>query len=120
MIPPHCNRLATHGGEIVTLIDPDFDASVLLVNLIGKVAGLGTADGAAKMNDGYVPVIIPNVELPPTMLFTVTVTSVLVVPVTLRVMGRVWVAMIVGGLVGLVILTATESGVDGPTNSISG
>jgi hypothetical protein len=73
---------------IVTLALPDLEVSSVLVAVTVTMAGDGGADGAVYVAVAApVPVlaIVPIVELPPAIPFTLQVTPVLVVPETLAV-----------------------------------
>lgn len=69
---------------IVTLAVPDLEVSSVLVAATVTVAREGSADGAVYVAVAApVPAIVPIVELPPAIPFTLQVTPVLVVPKTL-------------------------------------
>jgi hypothetical protein len=71
---------------IVTLALPDLEVSSVLVAATVTVAGEGDADGAVYVAvAGPVPAIVPIVELPPAIPFTLQVTPAFVVPETLAV-----------------------------------
>lgn len=66
---------------IVTLALPDLEVSSALVAATVTVAGEGGADGAVYVAvPAPAPAIMPMVELPPAIPFTLQVTAVLVVP----------------------------------------
>jgi len=102
---------------IVTLTEADLEASAWLVALISNVAGDGTAPGARYVTDRPEPVIIPNVELPLVMPFTVQVTAVFVVFDTEAVMGSVVLTSSVWAVVGLLMAIATGSVIDTATDA---
>ncbi len=71
---------------IVTLALPDLEVSSALVAATVTVAGEGGADGAVYVTvAALVPAIVPTVELPPAIPFTLQVTLVFEVPETLEV-----------------------------------
>jgi hypothetical protein len=71
---------------IVTLALPDLEVSSALVAATVTVAGEGGADGAIYVAvSAPAPAIVPIVELPPAIPFTLQVTPVFVVPETLAV-----------------------------------
>lgn len=71
---------------IVTLAVADLEVSCVLVAVTITAAGEGGADGAAYVAvAALIPAMVPIVELPPGIPFTLHVTAVLVVPETLAV-----------------------------------
>ena len=71
---------------IVTLALPDLEVSSALVAATVTVAGEGGADGAVYVAVAApVPAIVPIVELPPAIPFTLQLTPLFVVPETLAV-----------------------------------
>ena len=68
---------------IVTLALPDLEVSSALVAATVTVAGEGGADGAVYVAVAApVPAIVPIIELPPAIPFTLQVTSVFAIPET--------------------------------------
>jgi hypothetical protein len=71
---------------IVTLAPPDLEVSSALLAVTVTVAGDGGADGAVYVAaPAPVLAIVPIVELPPAIPFTLHVTPIFVVPETLAV-----------------------------------
>jgi hypothetical protein len=105
---------------IVTLNEAVLDTSALLVAVMLNVAWMGAVVGAVYVTDKPEPLMVPYVESPLVMPFTVQVTEVLEVPDTEAVIPKVPSTGTDCGPVGLVMETATVSASEGPNTEIVG
>jgi len=93
---------------MVTFTEADLLESAWLVTVILNVDGDGIVVGASKVTFKPAPLIVPKVELPLGMPFTVQVTAELVVPVTAAVRARLPCAgTLAVGVEGVVMVMPT-------------